>query len=382
MIDQKLKASAFAASALAFASFGDAFLYAYLPVNYLLAGVPLAWVGVLLSINRFVRIFSNTAMVRLFDIYGLRTVTILAVITAIVSTLGYAFASSVLIWLTCRIIWGLSFSAMRVSTLAYGIQNEKQGIALGLSRGLQEAGPMIALLFAPFLLRHFQGIDLFLVLAVGSLPALLFAFALPKDKSTHVAAGNRWRLRIPSLFNCLTLVSAILIDGIVVIVLGTLFLLHRPEISLLMATSLAAFYLGYRRMCLVILSPLGGWLADKFGVIRIFNVSLICVIAGLALVSGGWISTGLIIMFTSYSVNAAITPGVLARTKNGSLFSVAENATWRDVGAAVGTLAGGFLLNASSLKIILFVATIVLAILFALHIIRLSRSIQVANLWR
>ena len=104
-----MKAPAFASLALAFASFGDAFLYPFLPVNNSVVGVPVVWIGVLLSINRFVRIISNGWMVHLFAKYGLRTIMILAVIVAIMSTAGYAFANSILIWLLLRICWGTCF---------------------------------------------------------------------------------------------------------------------------------------------------------------------------------------------------------------------------------------------------------------------------------
>src|SRR5688572_6600908 len=122
-----IKASAFAALALAFASFGDAFLYPFLPVNFGSIGVPVLWVGVLLSINRFVRIISNTLLVHAFAKYGLRTIMICAVAMAITSTFGYGIASSVIAWLIFRVIWGLAFSAMRIGTLGYALQQERKG---------------------------------------------------------------------------------------------------------------------------------------------------------------------------------------------------------------------------------------------------------------
>src|SRR5688572_28401107 len=115
--ESSFKAPVYAALALAFASFGDAFLYPYLPVNSAHAGVPVVWVGVLLSINRFVRIVANTFVIRLFALYGLRVVTIAAATVAIFSTAGYALASGIIAWLLFRILWGLAFSALRISTL-------------------------------------------------------------------------------------------------------------------------------------------------------------------------------------------------------------------------------------------------------------------------
>src|SRR5688572_25959768 len=106
-----LRTPGFAALALAFASFGDAFLYPYLPLKSADVGIPVVWVGMLLSINRFIRIFTNTLIVNLFSKYGLRLVTIVAVVFAIVSTAGYGLASGIISWIVLRVLWGLSFSA-------------------------------------------------------------------------------------------------------------------------------------------------------------------------------------------------------------------------------------------------------------------------------
>jgi MFS family permease len=149
-----LRSSAFAALALAFASFGDAFLYPFLPINSNAIGVPVVWVGLLLSINRFARIFSNALMVRLLERFGLRAVMLTAVILAIISTFGYGIAAGLAAWLTFRVLWGLSFSAMRIGTLGYALQTQRPGFALGLSRGLQEVGPMASLFISPILLSY------------------------------------------------------------------------------------------------------------------------------------------------------------------------------------------------------------------------------------
>jgi MFS family permease len=149
----RLKAPLYASLSLAFASFGDAFLYPFLPVNSISVGVPVVWIGVLLSINRFVRIISNSWMVHLFSKYGLRLITIIAVLLAITSTAGYAFANTIFLWLIFRVVWGLSFSAMRISTLGYALQHTQQGFVLGLTRGIQESGPMIGT-FTSYQFQH------------------------------------------------------------------------------------------------------------------------------------------------------------------------------------------------------------------------------------
>ncbi len=365
--DIALKASAFAALALAFASFGDAFLYPFLPVNFNAAGIPLAWVGVLLSINRFVRIVSNAWIVHAFSKYGLRSIMIVAVTLAITSTLGYGIASGVVAWIFFRVMWGLAFSALRIGTLGYSLQHERVGFALGISRSLQEAGPMIALMIAPLLLTYFPSRTIFYILAALSIPALYFALSLPRgNDKTQSLAGTRV-MRWPTTLNSLTLLSAIIIDGIVVVVLGVLFLHYRNNITLLTATSFAAFYLAYRRICLVALSPAGGWVADKIGLDRVFSISMALVTIGLIAIVAGWIGTGAVIVFTFYSINSAVTPGSASSGKSHSLAAVAENATWRDVGAAVGTLLGGFLISSQYLNTVLLVSVFALIILLLIH---------------
>ena len=380
--ETSLRPGAFAALALAFASFGDAFLYAFLPVNFNDVGVAVMWVGVLLSINRFVRIITNTMIVHAFAKYGLRSIMIVAVVLAVLSTLGYSVASGLVLWLLFRIMWGLSFSAMRIGMLGYALQHERVGFSLGISRSLYEAGPMVALFLAPLLLGRFDSRYVFFLLALLSLPALYFALQLPKRDDKTPALESRRILRWPSTLNSITLISSIVIDGIIVVVLGVLFLNYKDEITVVTATTLAAFYLAYRRGCLVVLSPLGGWIADRIGMDKVFNISILFVIIGLIVIVSGWIGTGAVIVFTFYSVNAAITPGSVSKGNGHTLGAVAENATWRDIGAAVGTLIGGFLITSSHLNIVLQVATFAMAVLFLVHVGNSREVLKQLFLWK
>lgn len=381
MSDEKvkgLKPPAFAALALAFASLGDAFLYPFLPVNFAQVGVPLMAVGLLLSVNRFVRIFVNGVMVHACSKYGLRFVMIAAVMMAIVSTMGYGVADGIWMWLLFRILWGLAFSAMRIGALGYALQHERHGISLGVSRSLQEAGPVLSLFLAPVLLQHFEADTVFFLLALFSLPALYFAFSLPVRNDGNHALPGKASLGWPSLLNLITFVLSIVIDGIIVVTLGVL-LIHLRNMSAAAATTLAAFYLGYRRICMIALSPAGGWVADKIGLDRVFSISMLLLVSGLIVMAAGWIGTGAVIVFAFHSINAAITPGFVSRGRANALAAVAGNATWRDIGAAVGTLAGGFLISAFWLHYVLLGGIFVLIVMAIIHL-RNSRPVT-KHLW-
>jgi MFS transporter, DHA1 family, multidrug resistance protein len=359
------QAPIYAALALAFASFGDAFLYPFLPLHGERLGMSVAWIGILLSINRFARIFTNTIIARACANYGFRLMTLLAVGVAILSTAGYGIASGIVTWILFRISWGLSYSVLRISAISYSFDQERRGFSLGLSKSVQEAGPMITLLIAPPLLFQLSTETIFMTLSCASLPGLYFAFKLPKKYGETTAFTFKRFAKIPSAFNLLTFCSSILVEGIVVVTLGVLFLKYRENISVMTASILAAAYLGYRRVCLIAFSPFGGWFADKYGLEKVFISSMIMVLAGLILLTLGYIEVGVIILFAFYSILSALTPGAVSTKGTHMLDAVSENATWRDIGAALGTMAGGLLLESEFISEFIFGGTILMGLLFA-----------------
>ena len=372
----------YAALALAFASFGDAFLYPFLPLHGERLGMSVASIGILLSINRFARIFTNTIIARACATYGFRLITLIAVVVAILSTAGYGFASGIITWILCRISWGLSYSVLRISAISYSLDHERQGFSLGLSKSLQEAGPMLTLLIAPPLLFPLDANVIFFILSIASLPGLYFALRLPKRFAQTTPFSFKRFAKIPSTFNLITFCSSILVEGIVVVTLGVLFLKHRENISVLTASILAASYLGYRRICLIALSPFGGWIADKYGLEKIFSISMFMVLAGLILLTAGYIEVGAVILFTFYSVFAALTPGAASAKGTHALDAVSENATWRDVGSAFGTLAGGLLLESEFITVFLFGGTILMGILFVHYADLMGRTAKYLTTWK
>ena len=81
------------ASIMSLALIGDALLYAVLPVYAADFGLTLPWVGVMLSANRFVRVFAYGAIARLTHAVGVRRICIGASCTATLSMPRRAFDS-------------------------------------------------------------------------------------------------------------------------------------------------------------------------------------------------------------------------------------------------------------------------------------------------
>src|SRR5687768_11565622 len=130
---------------LALALLGDSLLYAVLPLHAATFGLSLAWVGVLLSANRLVRLFAYPLLTRLAA-GGLRRFTIAAAALGGVSTLTFAVASGGWVLLASRLAWGIVFGSLSLSTLAYATQCAGvAGQRVGLSLSLRELGPLLSL---------------------------------------------------------------------------------------------------------------------------------------------------------------------------------------------------------------------------------------------
>ncbi len=376
------QAPVFSALALAFASFGDAFLYPFLPLHGERLGMSVAWIGILLSINRFARIFTNALIARACATFGFRAITIIAVVVAIISTAGYGFATGIFTWVLFRISWGLSYSVLRISAISYSLDHERQGFSLGVSKSVQEAGPMITLIVAPPLLFQLDTQIIFFILALASLPGLYFAFRLPQKFSETTPFTFKRFAKIPSTFNLLTFCSAVLVEGIVVVTLGVLFLKYNDNISILSASILAASYLGYRRICLITFSPFGGWVADRYGLEKVFVISVVMVLAGMIFLATGFIEIGAVVVFAFYSVLSALTPGAASAKGKHSLDAVSENATWRDIGAALGTLTGGLLLESDFITTVLLSGTVLMAVLFLHYANVMNNTFKQLMIWK
>jgi MFS family permease len=103
----KMRPVFFAGGATAFSLLGDQTLYAVLPTYYTELGL-LPWhVGILLSANRFVRVFINHWAERFCQLYSPRLLFFLALVGGAALTAVYALVTSFIFLLVARVLWGL-----------------------------------------------------------------------------------------------------------------------------------------------------------------------------------------------------------------------------------------------------------------------------------
>ena len=104
--------------------------------------------------------------------------------------------------------------------------------------------------------------------------------------------------------------------------------------------------LSVRRISEMVVAPISGAIADRFGVKRPLVVSSLLVIVGFALVGIGWLIAGAVALVLARGGLGTLFPAAVAYfAPEGVLQPLARNQTWRDIGAAAGPLATGFLLG-------------------------------------
>ena len=140
--------------------FGDSMLYIVLPVHYQDAGLSSLWeVGIILSMNRLIRLPLNPLVGRLYRVISIRGGILLATLLAAVSTLGYALAESLAVWLLLRAVWGLSWTLLRIGGFFCILDvsdNSTRGYYMGLYNGLYRIGSLVGMLLGG-ILADFMG---------------------------------------------------------------------------------------------------------------------------------------------------------------------------------------------------------------------------------
>ena len=175
---------------LSLSLFGDALLYVILPVHADAFGVSMLMVGFLLAVNRIIRTFAYGLIADLAERIGLKKMCLIAALSATVSTAGYGFFEGEILLTLSRMVWGLSFAALLLVTLSYAAANpSKTGTRIGLSRSVEQVGPLLAM-------------------TVG---AWLAAIAGPRALGPLAMPGIPWQIRLGCWAQCA--VAALAADG-------------------------------------------------------------------------------------------------------------------------------------------------------------------------
>ena len=158
---------------------GDSMIYNVLPSNVNAFGVAVGLVGVLLSANRFVRLASNPLAAYLLERFGASRPLMASIIVALGSTVMLGLAKGFALLLLARLLWGVSFSILRLAgylVVLEEAEDGRRGRLMGVFSGGIRVGSMVAVLLGGILFDMLgRGPSFVIIAAVGllSIPAFL-----------------------------------------------------------------------------------------------------------------------------------------------------------------------------------------------------------------
>lgn len=321
---------------------GDTVLYLLLPMYGAIFGVTLAEAGLLLAANRLVRIAGYGWVARFYARHGDRQTCTLAVVAAAFCALGYATLSGFWALLPLRLVWGLCFAALNLATQALATA-EPMGAARrsGRSRAFIALGPVLALP-AGAVLAHAAGPrPIFALLAIVALGGLFATRRLPGVP--HPTLGqSRPRPHRPNALDTWSFLEGFTLDGLFIIGLSFLGKDLLPGSAVVAAGVLLAMRYGAE----IVLSPLGGRMAQRWGAERLLIVlSLVTAIALLGFGAGWlWSCAAAIVVLRALQL-PLLAPIVAHRHPGpGRVQALAARSVWRDIGAGTGPLVAGLVL--------------------------------------
>lgn len=352
---------------MAFAGLGDSFLYPLLPVYGKEMGFSVFTIGLLLSINRFVRILTNTQIANAVYKLGRKKIMVITAIISAVSTWLYGMEVSLIGFFIARVCWGLCFSGLKIATLSYAAQEkQKSGFTFGLAEGIKNFGGLLVLWFGPILVEFF-GISngLYLIALISGI-GIIISLKLPNiDFDENEKKVITKKTFFPSIINLLVFTLAISIDGILVVALAQL--LAGSVIVTTKLLVIVSSYLLIKKISATCLSIIIGALTLRISPYKLYSYSVIMCITGLVLISANMMAIGIVLAFLFYAVTSTFSPLIatqLEKEDNGVLQALSGVSTWRDLGAAMGAFLGIYLVSIISKELLFSLISLIILGLF------------------
>jgi MFS family permease len=349
-----------AALTLALCLPSDVLLYLLLPMESQAFGITLAQAGVLLAANRLVRIFGYRHVLNFYARNGDRLTCMIAAGAATLCALGNSVLSGFAALLGLRLVWGLCFAALNLSTQVLAT-SEPEGAArrAGRSRALIAWGPMLALPFGGWLTLWAGPRPIFVILAGCCLVGLWMARSLPSaGHDLHSTPGRRFKW--PDSVALWSFIEGVALDGLFIFGLS----IQAQKLLGGNAVLIAGGLMALRYVSEMLLSPLGGHAAQRFGATSM--LLLFSFLSALALTAFGsyWVIVGAAAVLVLRALQLPLVTTLVAERNPGSLrvSALASNAVWRDIGAGLGPLLAGLLLPVASAPLVFGVAGAAIAV--------------------
>lgn len=340
---------------------GDSMLYAVMPSQPEAWALSLPAVGILLSANRLVRLVTNSVAAVIFERFGQRGPFIAALLLSVVVTLCYGWSTAFGLLLAARMGWGFCWSNLRLGgfwTVLTEAGEHNRGLLMGTFSAIVRMGSVGGVLLGAVLtdlFGHRLTLTVFAAVmaatAVGWMltsrrPALAGDQALRRSERADlraVIADRRLLVTCGAI-----LVTGLVFSGLVTASLGYYLSAHfGQQIAVLGValgvTTATGILLGSQWLPL---SPLFGYLSDRFGRVLVISVGFATGAVWLfvlAVTDSIWLILAAVlsafVASTALTVTLSATAGDLAPPERRNAV-LSAYATFLDLGSALGPLIG------------------------------------------
>lgn len=338
--------------AVAFSLFGDMAIYAILPVYYVRLGLTPLQVGIILSANRWVRVFTNHLARDLLSRFSPAILLSLALATGSLIAFTYSLRPGFTLLLLARVVWGLCWSFIRHTGVMTSIGTTREnavGRVFGLYQGLVQLGFIAGTLSGSILFGLFGYRMTFVAMSAVSL------ISLPAGAAGFGPLGGRAAPPLPRDREGERPRISLLLRGFIVSCVGTGLIMstlgHTLEMQLGQEVSFGTFSVGIVAINGVLLSlryginsvgsPFLGALLDRFGLRRgealcAVGASAALLIAGVLRAPAAMVASVVLFFVLTTVVRIAVESQAGLRGQR----SYAMTATAIDLGAAAGPVLG------------------------------------------
>ena len=262
----------FVGIATALSLLGDQVLYSVLPVYFDELGLAPIEVGLILSVNRWIRLITNHFAYRMAERFRSDLLFAVALLLGSFTTAMYFFTSLFTVLFVARLLWGLAWSFIRhvgVLDVMQGVPAEVSGRTMGVYNGISRLGSVTGL-FGGALLVDLVGFST-AVLAIACISAVAIPVGMKAKLSDRPLPREQleasWGTPGVRMYAVIGFALGAVGPGLVTATLGAVLLDRLGATAFAVsAATLTGAVLAARYVLDSLAAPWLGGLSDRYGV--------------------------------------------------------------------------------------------------------------------